>query len=47
MLVIISGNNEYSVSYLFFLTTQKQVILPTPSFSRPYKSGSDEIKQKP
>lgn len=44
MLVIISGNNEYSVSDLFFLTTQKQVTLPTPSFPTPYKSGSDEIK---
>lgn len=45
MLVIISGNNEYSVSYLFLLTTQKQMILSTPSYCRSYKSGIDEIKQ--
>lgn len=45
MWAIISGNNEHSVSYLFFFTAQKKVILHIPSFSRTYKPESDEIKR--
>lgn len=36
----------FVLCYLCFLNAQKQVILPIPSFSRPYKLESDEIKQK-
>jgi len=44
-LVIFSGDNEYSVSYLFLLIMQKQVILLSPSYYRSYRSGRGEIKQ--